>query len=82
MSNWVLTHCVGSVRKVSFTFPTGFAIKSKQNIRIWAKSKKINSQVEDLVFKDVESWTHGSQDMFIRIENEHGEEKACYRKTS
>ena len=39
MTNWVLTHCVGSVRKVSFKFPENFIVKSKQRVKLWAGNK-------------------------------------------
>lgn len=157
MTNWLLTHCVGSVRKVSFKFPENFILKSKQTVKLWASShssqnsqcnsnksskpsfssssslsssssslsskstpsngiketgfylsnnltnqnsnKSFNStgtisnspvnnlasieHIEnELILYDIENWTCGSQEMFIRIENEFGEEKACYRKTN
>lgn len=168
MTNWVLTHCVGSVRKVSFKFPENFVLKSKQNCKLWAScrnSSKINkggssfsspssqnssssslssksanlngnlttngfylspsngssantitqtngspakttvnsivangtngtngtngsdivyadSIENELIIYDIENWTCGSQEMFIRLENEFGEEKAYFRKTS
>jgi hypothetical protein len=170
MTNWVLTHCVGSVRKVSFKFPENFILKFKQSCKLWAGSRSeingclspsstspiavssnklakstysgsssqsssssslsskstslngnhtngfylngnannYNSQSpatvsstsanstsssatdmilsdsieNELVIYDIENWTCGSQEMFIRIENEFGEEKACFRKTN
>ena len=171
MTNWVLTHCVGSVRKVSFKFPENFILKFKQSCKLWAGSRteinacssstqsasqspnkftkssysgsssqsssssslssksnllngnnhhtngfylngtsgsynqspatasttSANSTVSstngndiiltdsienELVIYDIENWTCGSQEMFIRIENEFGEEKACFRKTN
>ena len=39
MTNWLLTHCVGSVRKVSFKFPENFILKSKQTVKLWASSR-------------------------------------------
>lgn len=170
MTNWVLTHCVGSVRKVSFKFPENFILKFKQSCKLWAgtraelngcsspsvtststqsnnkfakssysgtssqssSSSSISSKStlngnhhtnsfyingnghspatasttsansttssstnsgssemiltdsieNELVIYDIENWTCGSQEMFIRIENEFGEEKACFRKTN
>lgn len=171
MTNWVLTHCVGSVRKVSFKFPENFILKSKQSVKLWAGSRTngtssvtstnscsnkfvvkssyscssqsssssslsskstngncnlgsgfylngsannstasnqkdsslnqtltssgINSPTygsdimsftdaieNELIIYDIENWTCGSQEMFIRLENEFGEEKACFRKTN
>lgn len=170
MTNWLLTHCVGSVRKISFKFPENFILKFKQSCKLWAgsrsstdeagtppngysstsavsgvskfvkssysgsssqsssssslssKSPLVNSQQHhhtngfylngtasttsanstlsstngstnnemistdsienELVIYDIENWTCGSQEMFIRIENEFGEEKACFRKTN
>jgi intermediate filament protein if len=82
MSNWNLNHFIGSVRKISYKFPQGFALKSKQTVKIWSKDKGIDYQDEDLVVYEIDNWTHGSQDMIIRLENEYGEEKACFRKTS
>lgn len=82
MGNWLLNHCIGSVRKISFKFPNGFTLKSKQTVKLWAKSKGTNYQNDDLVINDIDNWTHGSQDIFIRLENEYGEEKASFRKTS
>ncbi len=34
----------------------------------------------ELVLYDIENWTCGAQEMFIRLENEFGEEKALFRK--
>lgn len=169
MTNWVLTHCVGSVRKVSFKFPESFILKSKQTVKLWASSRNsatnnssnnnnqnnrfscgkgsfsscssslsssssslssksvsgsLNSSntnssyfkdafssqpnfssnlgctnslssssgnetltcsdsiENELVLYDIENWTCGAQEMFIRLENEFGEEKACFRKTN
>ena len=162
MTNWLLTHCVGSVRKVSFKFPENFILKSKQTVKLWAsarssasmspsKSSKpsyssssslssssssissksvplnavngLNSNgfyltgngglgkdvynannystgtltalagssnelmpigdiENELILYDIENWTCGFQEMFIRLENEFGEEKACFRKTN
>ena len=138
MTNWLLTHCVGSVRKVSFKFPENFLLKSKQSAKLWASSRnsgnksgkpsyssssslsssssslsssskskeqsatngfylsgslngqeKVNGDMpsidhieNELILYDIENWTCGSQEMFIRIENEFGEEKACFRKTN
>ena len=171
MTNWLLTHCVGSVRKVSFKFPENYIIKSKQSVKLWAgnrnninttnninllsnrfnktsfscssslssspssssslspKSLQTNgvnnnansnsngfyssnnnkdnycngsgnsststssgiggellpysdSIENELILYDIENWTCGSQEMFIRLENEFGEEKACFRKTN
>jgi hypothetical protein len=162
MTNWLLTHCVGSVRKVNFKFPENFILRSKQTVKLWAsgrssqqsvgsqstksskpsfssssslsssnsslssksngKENSINitsngyylyndktsgtnstgynstvtlsnspingdmttiDQIEnELVLYDIENWTCGSQEMFVRIENEYGEEKACFRKTN
>jgi hypothetical protein len=174
MTNWVLTHCVGSVRKVSFKFPENFIVKSRQNVKLWASSRNaiannsssknnnntksvyldstpksptlngkhvngnngsntnfktngyhhlngsngnyshnnnisnnssnkdffispllsfsaeisssltdLNESVEnELVLYDIENWTCGAQEMFIRLENEFGEEKALFRKTN
>ena len=190
MTNWVLTHCVGSVRKVSFKFPENFSIKSRQCLKIWASSRssnacsngnsnnntsscsngqnmcqlkqaalqalpapstnvmpfngtstsssskspiqlqqqngaqkqivpsngnhntnqavdldssssstsstsatfnspslsEMNACIEsienELVIYDIENWTCGSQEMFVRLENEFGEEKALYKKTN
>ncbi len=162
MTNWLLTHCVGSVRKVNFKFPENFVLKSKQTVKLWAsgrnnlqtvgsrsaKSSKpsfssssslsssnsslssrsngrenniniasnsfhlyndkkssnenpdYNSTVtlanspingdlttiehieNELILYEVENWTCGSQEMFVRIENEFGEEKACFKKTN
>ncbi|CAF0708124.1 unnamed protein product [Brachionus calyciflorus] len=155
MTNWMLTHCVGSVRKISFKFPENFILKSKQTVKLWASSRKgtsnkhkngystcsssqsssssiassprepktngfftnghlnqhhskldlakqvnqtmnslcLNSSNNDimqyadtsfeneLIVYDIENWTCGSQEIFIRIENEFGEEKASFRKT-
>ena len=139
MTNWTLTHCVGSVRKISFKFPENFFLKSKQSVKLWASSRKgatntnnskykqgyssspsyqktngffnaasskelkqtnqsmnalsinnINNDImqyadtsfeNELVVYDIENWTCGSQEIFIRIENEFGEEKASFRKT-
>lgn len=184
MTNWVLTHCVGSVRKISFKFPENFILKSKQSVKLWAgnktngscnsstsgstnskyskqsistsssqtsssssfsaKSTNINSSsningfylngnvinssngsvlltngnnnqkeisnitngscsglvtssnstnsTNDLIFSenieneliiyDIENWICGSQEIFIRLENEFGEEKASFKKTN
>lgn len=162
MTNWLLTHCVGSVRKVSFKFPENFILKSKQTVKLWASSRNPSNQCNsnkcnkpsfssssslsssssslssksvplnginnisangfylnnnnnkengynqsnystgtlsanstsnelvpsiehienELILYDIENWTCGSQEMFIRIENEFGEEKACFRKTN
>ena len=168
MTNWVLTHCVGSVRKVSFKFPENFILKFKQSCKLWAGSRTelngclspsnassqsaassnkfakstysvsssqsssssslsskstllngnhtnsfylngnghssatdsttsanltsssstgnemiLTDSIEnELVIYDIENWTCGAQEMFIRIENEFGEEKACFRKTN
>ncbi len=158
MTNWLLTHCVGSVRKVSFKFPENFILKSKQTVKLWASSRSsanmssnksskpsyssssslssssssissksvplnavngfyltgglgkdvynannnsnystgtltalANSSNElmpigdienELILYDIENWTCGFQEMFIRLENEFGEEKACFRKTN
>ena len=42
-----------------------------------------NDNIEnELILYDIENWTCGSQEMFIRLENEFGEEKACFRKTN
>lgn len=196
MTNWVLTHCVGSVRKVTFKFPENFILKSKQSVKLWAGSRNntcnsssnstnstsninfnanrfnkssfscssslsssssslscksitngvntntnnnnsngyylnnnnkeltnynnstnsssysgsttlsngnvvtsngvnstsscgssdllpYNDQIEnELILYDIENWTCGQQDIFIRLENEFGEEKACFRKTN
>jgi hypothetical protein len=163
MTNWVLTHCVGSVRKVSFKFPENFIVKSKQRVKLWAGNKSsisnnhnnsnkkyndltistnnttltsstlcksptlngkngskmnghnhvngnhtnshniketlspllsfstdmntslsdINECIEnELILYDIENWTCGAQEMFIRLENEFGEEKALFRKTN
>lgn len=167
MTNWVLTHCVGSVRKVSFKFPENFIVKSKQRVKLWAGNKNsittnnntkkyndlsistnntnltsstlcksptlngknthnvskmnghhhltngnhtnnshnntkeslspllsfstdINTSLSDinecieneLILYDIENWTCGAQEMFIRLENEFGEEKALFRKTN
>lgn len=43
MTNWVLTHCVGSVRKISFKFPDAFILKSRQSVKMWAGNKSINA---------------------------------------
>lgn len=159
MTNWLLTHCVGSVRKVNFKFPENFILKSKQTVKLWSSSRggsqgQCNSSNKsskpsfssssslsssssslsskstptvgtkdialtpngfylqkdnynrhnytngsssppngelvptiehienELILYDIENWTCGSQEMFIRIENEFGEEKACFRKTN
>jgi hypothetical protein len=167
MTNWLLTHCVGSVRKVSFKFPENFIVKSKQRVKLWAGNKNsisnnnnnnntkksndisistnnttltsstlcksptlngknvhggskmnghhhvngnhtnshntketlsplisfstdINTSLNDinecieneLILYDIENWTCGAQEMFIRLENEFGEEKALFRKTN
>jgi hypothetical protein len=166
MTNWVLTHCVGSVRKVSFKFPENFILKSRQTVKLWAGNRPsttntsptttttnnnnvnllsnrlskpsfscssslsssssslscksmitngvtitnnnnsisngfylnnnnnnnnvnggellpYNDNIEnELILYDIENWTCGSQEMFIRLENEFGEEKACFRKTN
>lgn len=42
MTNWVLTHCVGSVRKISFKFPDAFILKSRQSVKMWAGNKSMN----------------------------------------
>lgn len=159
MTNWVLTHCVGSVRKISFKFPENFILKSKQSVKLWASSSRTSNQSNskfssgnnsktasfscsssqtsssssigssksngfylngssngnketsnghnslissstenclngndtmtytdtsienELIIYDIENWTCGSQEIFIRIENEFGEEKASFRKT-
>lgn len=136
MTNWTLTHCVGSVRKISFKFPENFVLKSKQSVKLWASSRKgsnpgskykqsyssspsyqkangffnsapsnkdqlkqtnqsmnglsLNNDImqyadtsfeNELIVYDIENWTCGSQEIFIRIENEFGEEKASFRKT-
>jgi hypothetical protein len=155
MTNWLLTHCVGSVRKISFRFPDNFVLKSKQTVKLWASSAhrntnsisdkmskvsvspnrsnhnatpsssstiKSNNQTiangfylgnrtssngslnnrdmsqpvtntttneetngdqnieNELILKDIESWNYGSQEIFIRLENEFGEEKASFKK--
>jgi hypothetical protein len=36
----------------------------------------------ELILYDIENWTCGSQEIFIRLENEFGEEKASFRKTN
>lgn len=36
----------------------------------------------ELIIYDVENWICGAQEIFIRLENEFGEEKASFRKTS
>lgn len=82
MSNWLLNHFIGSVRKTSFKFPDGFLLRSKQTVKIWSKNKGSNYQIDDLVINDIDNWTHGSQDLIIRLENEYNEEKACFKKTS
>jgi hypothetical protein len=162
MTNWLLTHCVGSVRKVNFKFPENFILRSKQTVKLWASGRSIQQSVgsqstksskpsfssssslsssnsslssksnskensinitsngyylyndktsgtnstgynstvtlsnspingdmttidhieNELVLYDIENWTCGSQEMFVRIENEYGEEKACFRKTN
>lgn len=82
MTDWLLTHCVGSVRKISYKFPDMFILKSKQSVKIWAKNKGEDFKVNDIVIYDIDNWVAGSQDMYIRLENEYGEEKASYRKTS
>lgn len=43
MTNWVLTHCVGSVRKISFKFPDAFILKSRQSVKLWAGNKTVHS---------------------------------------
>ncbi len=43
MTNWLLTHCVGSVRKISFRFPDNFVLKSKQSVKLWASSTHRNT---------------------------------------
>ena len=43
----------------------------------------LNESIEnELVLYDIENWTCGAQEMFIRLENEFGEEKALFRKTN
>merc|ERR1719276_759402 len=44
MTNWLLTHCVGSVRKVNFKFPENFILKSKQTVKLWASARGSQSQ--------------------------------------
>jgi hypothetical protein len=159
MTNWVLSHCVGSVRKVSFRFPENFILKSKQTVKLWAGSRNsttnnmigsnktskpsssssslssssssslssksanlngiatsssngynnsngfylangsnkdgytnatllneliptVENIENELILYDIENWTCGSQEIFIRLENEFGEEKASFRKTN
>jgi len=36
----------------------------------------------ELILYDIENWTCGSQEMFIRLENEFGKEKSLFRKTN
>ena len=36
----------------------------------------------ELIIYDVENWICGAQEIFIRLENEFGEEKASFRKTN
>jgi len=82
LTNWTLTHCVGSVRKTSFKFSDLFLLKSRQTVRLWSREKGEGFKPDDVVIKDIDNWVCGSQDMIIRLENEFGEEKACYRKTA
>jgi hypothetical protein len=169
MTNWLLTHCVGSVRKISFKFPENFILKSKQSVKLWAcksnqnkfsnsnssssgisstkssstnntfsgpsstsssassisskcnfnimngylngqqhnnhqnhnessshsatttpitsspvsSTNDMNEHIEnELIIYDIENWTCGSQEIFIRLENEFGEEKASFKKTN
>jgi hypothetical protein len=186
MTNWLLTHCVGSVRKVSFKFPENFVLKSKQSCKLWAGGCRqtstattvvtpsspttptgntpsptsrmnkssfsyssslsssssslsnkssvspnssssaygnglstngfylnggtngvsgatcsssstngihhnsngahglndVESIDNELIVFDIENWTYGSQEIFIRLENEFGEEKASFKKTN
>jgi hypothetical protein len=180
MTNWILTHCVGSVRKISFKFPENFVLKSRQCVKLWASSRgsggnhngaqvtagggskftnnslssglgsstkstpssqsssassissrcnfntfynsngggavvvngsqqhngpaghkvessngtatpvssvsstnDMNDTIEnELIIYDIENWTCGSQEIFIRLENEFGEEKASFKKTN
>jgi hypothetical protein len=83
MHNWQLTHCVDSVRKTTFKFPENFCIKSKQCIKLWSKNKDNLCKIgeDDLIASDVDNWTCGSKDTFIRLENEYGEEKAVFKKS-
>ena len=170
MTNWILTHCVGSVRKISFKFPENFILKSRQRVKLWACNRNANSTPNkftnssssgigsstksasssqsssassisskcnfnggfyahngvgggvcasnggssvtngssnnssngtatpslsvsstndmndtienELIIYDIENWTCGSQEIFIRLENEFGEEKASFKKTN
>lgn len=176
MTNWTLTHCVGSVRKVSFKFPENFILKSRQSVKLWAGNRNSSNNINllsnrfnrpsfscssslsssssslsckslitngantnnasngisntngfylnskdnyvnnslnggaavisngvatggvnggggellsysdnienELILYDIENWTCGSQEMFIRLENEFGEEKCLFRKTN
>lgn len=36
----------------------------------------------ELIIYDIENWICGAQEIFIRLENEFGEEKASFRKTN
>jgi hypothetical protein len=164
MTNWILTHCVGSVRKISFKFPENFVLKSRQSVKLWACNRNsnkftnssssglgsstkstpssqsssassissrcnfngfynhnnnntnghkdglltppatttasssngtatpsssvsstndMNDTIEnELIIYDIENWTCGAQEIFIRLENEFGEEKASFKKTN
>lgn len=176
MTNWTLTHCVGSVRKISFKFPENFVLRSRQSVKLWASNRNatnskysnsassstssglgasstatttttksvpssqnsssssissksnynlytnggsrdqkngelnnqqassvsssssgtatpsssvsstndMNDTIEnELIIYDIENWTcGGSQEIFIRLENEFGEEKASFKKTN
>lgn len=158
MTNWVLTHFVSSVRKVSYKFPENFILKARQSVKLWAANrsahlsngksasssssktptKAINGNghavvnghahaysatngshhhshhhhgnhgqqngsnghhagsdgkhenhengdettENELFLNEIENWTCGSQEILIRLENDFGEEKACFRKTS
>jgi hypothetical protein len=48
-----------------------------------SSTNDMNEHIEnELIIYDIENWTCGSQEIFIRLENEFGEEKASFKKTN
>ncbi|XP_046340227.1 70 kDa neurofilament protein-like isoform X3 [Haliotis rufescens] len=76
LDRYRLERDLDSKRKLSYTF-RNFSLKAGKQVKIWAKGSSTSAGLNDLVFRDADTWGTGSN-ITTTLINEKGEEKACH----
>ncbi|XP_046565570.1 70 kDa neurofilament protein-like [Haliotis rubra] len=76
LDSYRLERDLDSKRKLSYTF-RNYSLKAGKQVKIWAKGSSTSAGLNDLVFRDADSWGTGSN-ITTTLLNNKNEEKACH----